>query len=215
MSLARRCAPLFMLVSLAVFSAAAQPQAAAVPGPEVLMRTATAEVIAILDRDAAAGRPTDVARLVDTKILPLFDFERMTRLAVARHWRLATPGQQGELVAQFTALLVRTYSTVLGDYRDEQIRYRPLRAVPGDAEVLVRSSVHRRGAEPMTIDYDMQETASGWKVYDVTVAGVSLVITHRASFAALVRERGIDGLIEALADKNRSIAPRLTPPGRS
>jgi len=207
MSLVKRCTAL--LIAALAFGAEAQLAASEVARPDVLMRTATAEVIAILEGDAAAGRPTDVARLIETKVLPLFDFERMTRLAMARHWRLATPAQQGELVAQFTALLVRTYSTALSGYRDEEIHYRPLR------EVVVRASVRRGGMAPMTIDYEMQETPAGWKVHDVTVAGMSLVITHRASFAAVVRSRGIDGLIEALAGKNRASAPRLTPPGRS
>ena len=202
-------------IGLAAWSAGAQPQAGAAAQPDVLMSGVTAEVIFILRRDAADGRPTDVARLVETKILPLFDFQRMTRLAVARNWRLASPAQQDALVEQFTALLVRTYSTALSGYRDEEIRYRPLRASAGDAEVLVSSSVHRSGAAPLTIDYDMQETPDGWKVYDVTIAGASLVITHRATFAALVRSRGIEGLIDALADKNRLSAPRLRLSGPS
>ena len=178
--------------------------------PDALMKAVTSEVLAILKQDLAAGRRTDVARLVEEKILPLFDFQRMTRLAVARNWRLASAEQQGALVAEFKTLLVRTYSVSLSSYRDQEIEYKPLRAAAGDVEVQVRSSVRRPGAEPVTIDYEMENTVAGWKVYDVTVAGVSLVITYRETFAAAVRDVGIDGLIKLLADKNRQAA---TAPG--
>jgi phospholipid transport system substrate-binding protein len=185
-------------VGLAVWKAPAQPVR-----PDILMSSVTAEVIAVLKRDAAAGQPTDVAQLVHKKILPLFDFQRMTRIAVARNWSLASPEQQGALVEQFTTLLVRTYSTALSTYSGQEIRYLPLRAAAGESEVLVRSSVRRPGLEALTIDYDMQEGLAGWKVYDVKVAGISLVMTHREGFAATVRDSGIDGLIKALADRNR------------
>ena len=177
--------------------------------PDALMKAITSEVIVILKQDLASGERTDVARLVEEKILPLFDFQRMTSLAVARNWRRASPEQQDALVVEFTTLLVRTYSVSLSNYRDQEIVYRPLRAAAGDAEVLVRSSVRRSGAEPLTIDYDMENTLAGWKVYDVKVAGVSLVITYRETFAAAVRDGGIDGLIKVLADKNRQAARGL------
>jgi len=171
--------------------------------PEALMRAVTTEVIAVLDQDAAAGERTNIAQLVEKKILPLFDFQRMTSLAVARNWRLASPEQQAALVAEFRTLLVRTYSVSLSSYRGQEIDYRPLRSAADNEEVVVRSSVKRSGAEPLTIDYDMQNGAAGWQVSDVKIAGVSLVITYRESFAAAVREAGIDGLIKSLSDKNR------------
>jgi len=158
---------------LAVWNAPAQPPAPAAVQPDVLLRSVTAEVTAVLKRDAAAGQPTDVAQLVEKMILPLFDFPRMTRIAVARNWGQASPEQQAALVEQFTALLVRTYSTALATYSGQEIRYLPLRSAPVDSEVLVRSSVRRPGVEALTIDYDIR----------------------RASTA--------DGLIKALADKNR------------
>jgi phospholipid transport system substrate-binding protein len=173
------------------------------------MKTDTEEVIVILKQDLASGERTDVGRLVEEKILPLFDFERMTSLAVARNWRGASPGQQGALVAEFRTLLVRTYSRALSTYRDQQIEYKPLRAAAGDTDVLVRSLVRRPGVETLTIDYDMEDTPAGWKVYDVKVGGVSLVITYRESFAAAVRDGGVDGLIKLLADKNRQAARAL------
>ena len=171
--------------------------------PDALMSAVTSEVIATLRQDIAAGQATNIAQLVQTKILPLFDFQHMTRMAVARNWRLASAEQQAALVAQFTTLLVRTYSSALLSYRDQNIEYKPLRLASGETDALVRSAVQRRGAETLTIDYDMENTPAGWKVYDVKVAGVSLVMTYRETFAATVRSDGIDGLVKALSDKNQ------------
>ena len=190
-------------ISLAALSVAAQPPAPAAVRPDVMVSEVSAAVIGILKRDAVAGQPTDVARLVETKILPLFDFPHMTRIAVARNWRLASAEQQAALVAQFRTLLVRTYSSALASYRDETIEYKPLRLAPAETDVLVKSVVRRRGAEPLSIDYDMESTPAGWKVYDVKIAGVSMVLTYRETFAAAVRAGGIDGLIKSLSDKNR------------
>jgi phospholipid transport system substrate-binding protein len=171
--------------------------------PDALMSALTAEVTAILKADLAAGRRTDVAQLVATKILPVFDFEHMTRMAAARNWRLATPEQQALLVAQFRMLLVRTYSGALAEYRGQDIEYRPLRTGAGETEVLVRSFLRQAGAEPLTIDYDMENGPAGWKVFDVKIAGISLVMNYRETFAAEVRRGGIDRLIESLSERNR------------
>src|SRR5688572_22958611 len=167
------------------------------------MSAVTSETIAILKQDLAAGRQTDIGLLVESKILPLFDFHRMTRTAAGRDWRLASPEQQEALVLQFRMLLVRTYSTSLALYLGQEIQYRPLRSAAGDTEVVVRSFLRRPGAETLTIDYALADSAGGWKVFDVTIAGVSLVLNYRATFAAAVRSGGIDGLIKALSDKNR------------
>ena len=175
--------------------------------PDALMSAVTSEVIALLKQDLAAGQPTDVARLVEDKILPLFDFRRMTSTAMARNWRVASPEQQAVLVLEFRALLVRTYSTALSSCGGQEIEYRPLRPATGDTDVQVRSFVRRPGAEPMTIDYDMEDSLAGWKVFDVKIAGVSLVMSYRESFAAEVRAGNIDGLIKSLSDKNRRNAP--------
>jgi phospholipid transport system substrate-binding protein len=183
--------------------ASAMAQASAATRPDVLMSALTTEVLAVIRRDAAAERPTDFTQLMEAKVLPIFDFEHMTRTAVARNWRLASAEQQAALVAQFRTLLVRTYSSALSNYRDERIEYKPLRLAAAENDVVVRSVVRRRGAEPLSIDYDMESTPAGWKVYDVKIAGVSLVMTYRESFAAEVRAAGIDGLIKALSDRNR------------
>jgi phospholipid transport system substrate-binding protein len=171
--------------------------------PDALMKAATAEVLAVLGQDLAAARPTNIAQLVESKILPLFDFQRMTRIAMARNWSLASPEQQAALVIQFRTLLVRTYSASLAQYRDQQIQYRPLQSASRDTEVVVKSFLRRSGAEPLSIDYAMHDTLAGWKVFDVTIAGVSLILNYRQTFAAEVRSGGIDGLIKALSDKNR------------
>jgi phospholipid transport system substrate-binding protein len=171
--------------------------------PDALVRAITSEVIALLRQDRAAGERTDVAQLVEKKILPLFDFQRMTRMAVAPNWPLASTEQQQALIGEFRTLLVRTYSISLSSYRDQEFDYKPLLAAAADTEVLVRSAVRRSGAESVSIDYEMEDTTAGWKVYDIKVAGVSLVITYRESFGAAVRDAGIDGLIKSLADKNR------------
>lgn len=179
--------------------------------PDALLGTVTLEVIAIIRRDAdvQAGNATKVAELVESRILPHFDFDRMTRIAVARNWRIATPEQQQALTAEFRTLLVRTYSTALSSYRDQVIEYKPLRAAPGATEVTVKSEIKQSGTQRMTIDYDMEKTPAGWKVYDIKVAGISLVSTYRETFASKVRDGGIAGLIKALADKNRQEASRL------
>jgi phospholipid transport system substrate-binding protein len=174
--------------------------------PDALMSAVTAEVIAVLKQDLAAGRPTDVARLLDTKVLALFDFRRMTRIAMGRDWRDASAEQQDALVAQFKALLVRTYSTALASYRGQEFEFRPPRAAPGKTEVVVRSLLRRPGAEAITIDYDMEDGLAGWQVFDIKIAGVSLVLNYREQFAAAIRGGGIDGLIRSLADKNRQNA---------
>jgi phospholipid transport system substrate-binding protein len=200
-------------IALAMWGAQAQLPLPSAPEPDALMKAVTAEVTAILKDDIASGSRTDVARVIEEKILPLFDFQRMTQLAVARAWRQASAEQRSALVAEFRRLLVRTYSGSLAAYRNQVIEYKRMPGAAGEAEseVLVRSWVRRPGSEAVTIDYDMAHTPAGWQVYDVTVSGVSLVITYRESFAAAVREGGIDGLIKALADKNRQAADGLRP----
>jgi len=173
--------------------------------PDALLKAVTADVIVLIrqDKDIQAGNPAKVAEVVETRILPLFDFTRMTQLAVARNWRAASTEQQTSLTAEFRTLLVRTYSTALSSYRDQIIEFKPLRMAPGDAEVTVKSVVKQPGMDPLTIDYDMARTAAGWKVYDIKIDGISLITTYRETFAGKVREGGVEGLIKLLSDKNR------------
>ena len=171
--------------------------------PDAMLSALTAEVMGTLREDRAAWRASDVAELVERRIAPLLDFQRMTAIVLGRNWGLASAAQQAELAAQFKTLLVRSYSRALMELRDQPIEYRPLRAAAGESDVTVRSLLRRPGAEPLSIDYDMADGAAGWRIYDVKIAGVSLVLAYRESFAATVRAEGIDGLIRALAQKNR------------
>jgi phospholipid transport system substrate-binding protein len=174
--------------------------------PDVLVKTITDEVTAALkkDRDIQAGDAKKAADLIEAKIVPHFNFTRMARIAMARNWRSATPEQQKELASEFKTLLVRTYSTALVNYREQRIDYKPLRAKPDDSEVTVKSDVKPVGStQPVTIDYELEKTDKGWKIYDVKVDGISLVTTYRDTFATEVREHGVDGLIKSLAAKNR------------
>ena len=142
---------------------------------------------------------------LNRSILPLFDFRHMTRLAVARNWPLASPGQQESLSAEFKTLLVRTYSAALANYRDQVIEYKPLRMASGATDVTVKSTVSQPGRARITVDYDMEMTRAGWKVYDIKIGGISLVTTYRSSFAQTVRDVGLDGLIKTLAAKNLQV----------
>jgi phospholipid transport system substrate-binding protein len=162
-------------------------------------------VIEILKQDKEARTGRRLLDLVDAKVLPHFDFTRMTRLAVGKNWRAATPEQQQSLVREFRTLLVRTYSTALATYKDETIEVRPLKLNAGDTEVTVRTRVLQSGGQPVQIDYAMEKKADGWKVFDVTVAGVSLVTNYRSTFDRQIAESGIDGLIKRLAEKNKSL----------
>jgi phospholipid transport system substrate-binding protein len=177
------------------------------PEPDMLVKEVTQEVIGIIkqDRDIQAGNSRKTVALVEQKVLPHFNFTRMTALAMGVNWRKATPDQQKLLVDEFRILLVRTYSTALSAYRNQTIEFKSLRAPPADADVVVRSEVRQSGTEPVSIDYSMEKTPVGWKVYDIAVGGVSLVATYRDTFAGEVRNGGVEGLIKSLEGKNRQL----------
>ena len=175
--------------------------------PDLLVQGITTEVIGIIkkDKEIQAGNPKRVQELVESRVLPHFNFARMAQIAMAVNWRRASPEQQQALVTEFKTLLVRTYSNALSLYRDQVIDFKPLRAKPEDTEVTVRSEIKQRGQQPLALDYEMEITAQGWKVYDVKVGGVSLISTYREDFAGQVRDVGIDGLIKVLVSKNRQV----------
>jgi phospholipid transport system substrate-binding protein len=182
-------------------------QAADTP-PDVLTRTTTQEVLAVLkqDRDIRSGDMSRVYQLVEAKILPNFDFNRMTQLAVGKNWPRANAQQKQALVAEFRNLLVRTYSTSLAAFSNQTVEFKPFSMRPGDEDVVVRTEIRQPGGQPIPIDYNMYKTAFGWKVYDVSIDSVSLVTNYRASFAATIRQNGIDGLIKTLADQSARAA---------
>jgi len=175
--------------------------------PDALVRSVSQEVLEIIrkDKDIQSGNTKKTMDLVETKVLPHFDFAHMTALSMGPNWRRATADQQKVLTDQFRTLLVRTYSTALSSYKNHTIDFKPLRAQPGDTEVVVKSEVKQPGQQAVTIDYSMEKTAASWKVYDVAVGGVSLVTTYRDTFTNEVRQGGIDGLIRSLSDKNRQL----------
>jgi len=187
--------------------AAAPARAQDMPAPDVLAKSVTDEVIAIMraDKDIQSGHLKKVVDLVDKKVLPHFDFTRMTQLAVGRHWQQATPEQQKQLVGEFRTLLVQTYAATFAAYRDQRIEYRPLRTEPADTDVVVKSLIHQSGGKPVAVDYKMRKTDTGWKVYDVVVGDLSLVQSYRGTFSTEVQKGGVEGLVKALTDKNRQL----------
>lgn len=185
--------------------------------PDVLAKNTTQEVLAILkaDKDIQGGNVQKVYDLVEAKVLPHFDFNRMTQLAVGKHWNVASPKQKQSLVKEFRSLLVRTYATSLTAFSNQVVEFKPFSMKPDASEVTVQTEVKQPGGKPIPIDYDMYKTAFGWKVYDVSIDGVSLVINYRSSFANTIRQSGIDGLISALESKSRSIEKAGPQPGGS
>jgi len=178
----------------------------AAEAPDALIQRLSSEIIERIrsDKDLQSGDFAKLSAFVDTTVMPHVDFRRMTALAVGRHWRAATPEQQQRLMTEFRALLLRTYSGALSSVSDQTVRMRPMRAAPGDTEVIVRSQVVPARGEPIQLDYRMQKANDGWKIYDVNVLGVWLVETYRNQFSQEVSAGGIDGLLKTLADKNRS-----------
>lgn len=196
----RKMLSAMLFVALAFSSAAVHSQEA----PDAQVKRVSEDVLQTIrsDKDIQAGNQAKIKQLIDSKLAPNFDFTRMTALAMGRNWRGATPEQQKALTEQFRALLVRTYSGALSNYRDNTMSYAPLRMNPGDSDVTVRTSVQRPGQAPVQIDYSMGKAADGWKAYDIVVAGVSLVTNYRDEFSDVVKSSGIDGLIKTLSAKN-------------
>ena len=182
--------------------------AAAEVSPDTLVDNTAQEVLSIVrqDKELRAGNMAKILDLVEAKVLPHFNFTRMTRLAMGKNWNKATPQQQEELVKEFRTLLVRTYSNALSTYSDYKIKVEPLRSKAGDTDTTVKTKVMQDSGQPVDIDYSMEKTGDGWKVYDVTVAGVSLVTNYRSTFNSQIREGGAEKLLKTLGDKNRALA---------
>ncbi len=197
-------AALAMAGSVALAQAAAAPEA-----PDALVQRLSNEVINTVksDRQIQAGDVSRIIALVEQKIVPNVNVERMTALSVGRYWRQATPEQQKRLQDEFKALMIRTYSGALSQIRDQTVVLRPLRAAPEDTDVIVRTEVRGRG-DPIQLDYRLEKTPTGWKLYDLNVLGVWLVETQRVSFAQEISANGIDGLINKLSERNRAALAR-------
>ncbi len=196
-----------LIAVLAVASTPLLPSLAlaATEAPDALVQRISGEVMAAVKADAAIqkGDVNRIMVLVDSKIMPNVNFSRMTASAVGRFWRQATPAQQKQLQDEFKTLLVRTYSGALGEVKDQTVSFKPLRAKPEDTEVVVRSEVRGRG-EPIQLDYRLEKTADGWKIYDLNVLGVWLVETYKTQFAQEINTKGIDGLIASLVQRNKA-----------
>ena len=195
-----------LFAAFCLFLLASAAGAQALP-PDVLIKSISDDVINIIkqDKDIKAGDRNKINQLVDAKVLPHFNFARMTALAMGRNWHKADAAQKNALVDEFRNLLVRTYSGALSTYKNEVIEFKPLRAAAGETDVTVKTQVKRPGSQPISIDYSMEKSANAWKVYDVVVGGVSLVTNYRDSFNAEIRASGVDGLIKLLASKNQSL----------
>lgn len=193
---------LFTILSFGLLSA---PVFADDMAPDVLVKKVTDEVLAVVraDKDLQNGNTKKAIDLVETKVLPHFNFTRMTALALGREWSKTSAEQKTRLTNEFRILLVRTYSNALTAYKDQTVEYKPFKMQAGETDVTVRTLVHQTNGKHIGLDYALDKQADGWKVYDVVVAGVSLVTNYRESFTQEIRANGVDGLISALAAKNK------------
>jgi len=193
----------FLAVLLIALPASAQDL-----GPEELVKKVTAEVMDAIKKDKAlaAGDRQKALQLAEEKVLPHVDFEEAARLAIGRGWVQATPEQKQKLIVEFRAMLVRTYSTAIGAYQGQQMKVLPVRMKPGDAEATVQNQFIRPGAKAVRVDYAMRKGPNGWKIYDIVVEGISLVLTYRSEFDMVVKQDGVDGLIKRLGQKNAPAA---------
>jgi len=198
--------PTLMLAAAMLVAGGAHSQSTAAT-PDAMVRDLSNEVLNAIkaDKALASGDTMRVQKLVDEKILPYVDFEKMTRLAVGRGWRQATPEQRAALTREFRTLLVRTYSGALSQVKDHQVQLRPFRAQPNDSDVMVRTNIVASRGDPIQLDYRLEKTSAGWKIYDVNILGVWLVENYKSQFASEINANGVDGLIKTLTDRNREL----------
>ena len=194
-----------IIVGLLCFAGIAQAEIIA---PDVLIKTTVDEVLSIVkhDKDIKAGNQQKILEMVESKVLPHFDFVHMTRLSVGKSWRVATPEQKQALVKEYRDILVRTYTKAFTVYRDQTVEVKPVKMAADATEVTVKTSINKPGAAPIPVNYEMEKGADTWKVFDLTIEGVSLVTSYRGTFSSEIQEKGIDGLIKTLSDKNRNAA---------
>ena len=204
----RRVFGRFLGVSLGLVLSATSPFVlAAEEAPDALIKRVSAEVLDAIraDKDVQAGNMRKVRALVDSQVMPHVNFTRMTASVVGRSWRQATPEQKQRLQEEFKVLLIRTYSGALSQVNDQRLNVKPLRAAPTDNEVVVRTEVIGNGS-PAQLDYRMEKTDTGWKIYDLNVLGIWMVETYRSQFAQEINTKGVDGLIAALSQRNKTNA---------
>jgi len=193
---------LLVSVALVVCSSAA---VAEIVTPAALVKNTANEVLEIIknDKDIQAGDMHKINALAEDKVLPHFDFERMSRLVLGKDWSPASKEQQGLFINQFRTLLIRSYASALSKYRNQTIEYKPLSEQSGDTDVTVKTLILQPGGEPLPLNYKLDKAGEEWKVYDLEINGVSLVNNYRGQFSTEIRKSGMDGLIQKLADKNK------------
>ncbi len=205
MKLFKQLASLVLAVGMAGFMSVASAQEA----PDAMVKRISQDVLDSVkaDKSIQTGNQKKIFDLVDAKILPYVDFQRMTSLAAGRFWRDATPDQQKQLTEQFRTLLIYTYSGAISQIRDQQLQFQPLRMDPSATDgVEVHSQVIQPRGEPVQLNYRLEKVDGGWKIYDVNVLGAWLVETYKGNFATEISKGGIDGLIKTLTDKNQKLA---------
>ncbi len=178
--------------------------------PDVLIKRISQEVLdaAKADKEIQVGNQKRILDLVETKILPYVNFQRMTALATGRHWRSASSEQQKQLSDEFRTLLVYTYSGAISQIKDQRLEFKPLRVDPADTEVVVRSQVVQARGEPIQLNYRLEKGSAGWKIYDINVLGAWLIETYKGNFATEINKAGIDGLIQVLVERNKKLAEK-------
>jgi len=196
-----------LLSSLFLCAGSASAQAVDQSTPDGLIKTVVSDVMASVksDPEIQKGNIPRIVDLVEKKIVPYTDMRRTTEMAMGPNWKKATPEQQAQLVSEFKSLLIRTYSGALSQLRDQTIQFKPLRAAPDDKEVVVKTVVIGRG-DPVPLDYRLEKTANGWRVYDMNIMGVWLVEAYRNQFANQISQNGIEGLVKFLQDRNKQLA---------
>jgi len=199
---------LFITLFSSMLLGLGQHAIAAEEGPDQLVKRLSAEIIELAktDKDVQAGNQKRILELVETKVLPYINFSRMTSLAAGKSWREATPEQQKQLTEEFRSLLVYTYANTISQIKDQRVEFKPFRAAPDDTEVEVKSQIISTRGEPIILNYRLEKTNNGWKIYDISVLGAWLVETYKGNFAAEISKNGIDGLIKTLSDKNKRLA---------
>ena len=192
------------LVTLFASLVFALPVVAQELGPEELVRKVTSDVLESIhsDKQLQAGDRRKTLALAEQKVLPHVDFTEAVKLAAGRSWQTATPEQQQRLAGEFRSMLIRIYSTAIDTYRGQTMKVLPLHMAPGATETTVRNQYLRPGRPPVPVEYAMKKTPEGWKIYDIVIEGVSLVLTYRAEFEQIARTAGIEGLIKRLQEKN-------------
>jgi len=175
---------------------------------DALVKQTADEVLTIVknDKDIQSGSQQQLYAVVEAKILPNFDFDRVCRMVLGKNWKSATPEQQASFQKEFRTLLLRTYSSALGKYKDQTIEYKPLRTEPDAKNVSVKTQILQSGGQPVTVDYSLVKGDAGWKVYDIVIENVSLVTNYRSQFSNEIRQNGLDSLNKKLADKNKAAA---------